>query len=47
MDQIIVGVDTHRSNHVAVAINTQGTFLGTLTIPATRQGLNRPGFIGG
>jgi len=27
MDQIIFGVDTHKSNHVAVAINTQGARL--------------------
>lgn len=38
MDQIIIGVDTHKSNHIAVAINTQGTRLGMLTIPTTRQG---------
>lgn len=23
MDQIIIGVDTHKPNHIAVAINTQ------------------------
>jgi transposase len=38
MDQIIVGVDTHKSNHVAVAINTQGARLASLTIPTTSQG---------
>jgi hypothetical protein len=38
MDQIIVGVDTHKSNHIAVAINTQGARLGSLTIPTTSQG---------
>jgi len=27
MDQIIIGVDTHKSSHIAVAINTQGTRL--------------------
>ena len=38
MDQIIVGVDTHKSKHVAVAINTQGARLASLTIPTTSQG---------
>jgi transposase len=38
MDQIIIGVDTHKSNHVGVAINHQGARLGTITIPTTRQG---------
>ena len=38
MDQIIIGVDTHKSSHIAVAINTHGARLGTMTIPTTRQG---------
>lgn len=38
MDQIIIGVDTHKSNHIAVAINTQGVRLGGFTVPTTRQG---------
>ena len=38
MDQIIIGVDTHKSNHIAVAISRQGARLGTMTIPTTRQG---------
>jgi len=38
MNQIIVGVDTHKSSHIAVAINTQGAKLGGLTIPTTSQG---------
>ena len=38
MDQIIIGVDTHKSNHVGVAISRQGARLGTITIPTTRQG---------
>jgi transposase len=38
MDQIIIGVDTHKSNHIAVAIDRQGARLGTMTIPTTRQG---------
>lgn len=28
MDQIIIGVDTHKSNHIAVAISRQGARLG-------------------
>jgi len=38
MDEIIIGVDTHKSNHVAVAINAHGTRLGAMTIPTTRKG---------
>ncbi len=38
MDQIIIGVDTHKSNHIAVAINSQGVRLDTVTIPTTRKG---------
>lgn len=40
MDQIIIGVDTHKSNHIAVALNAYGARLGTLTIPTTRKGYN-------
>ena len=38
MNQIIVGVDTHKSTHAAVAINTQGARLGCLSIPTTSKG---------
>lgn len=38
MDHIIVGVDTHKSNHIAVAIDARGTRLGSTTIPTTRKG---------
>lgn len=38
MDHIIIGVDTHKSNHIAVAINAQGARLGVVTIPTNRQG---------
>lgn len=38
MDQVIVGVDTHKANHIAVAINTHGARLGITTIPATGKG---------
>lgn len=37
-DQVIVGVDTHKWEHVAVAINGIGRRLGDVTIPATPAG---------
>lgn len=41
MDQIIIGVDMHKSNHIAVAINTHCARLGTMAIPTTLQGYRR------
>ena len=38
MEQIIIGIDTHKSNHIAVAINTQGARLGAVAIPTTCEG---------
>lgn len=38
MDQVFIGVDTHKANHVAVALNAQGACLGGTTIPTTRKG---------
>lgn len=38
MDQVIIGVDTHKSNHIAVAIDTRGARLGSTSIPTTRKG---------
>ena len=38
MSQVIIGTDTHKTNHVAVAIDTQGARLGSKTFPVTRQG---------
>lgn len=38
MNQIIIGVDTHKAKHIAVAINAQGSRLGTTTIPTTGKG---------
>jgi hypothetical protein len=38
MDQIIIGVDTHRSNHIVVATNSQGRRISSVTIPTTRKG---------
>lgn len=35
---VIVGIDTHKSTHVAVAIDTQGTRLAALSIPANPKG---------
>ena len=35
---IVIGVDTHKSTHVAVAINMQGARLAALSIPATAKG---------
>jgi len=35
---IMVGVDTHRDFHVAVALNSQGSFLGEMHLPACTAG---------
>jgi transposase len=35
---IIIGVDTHKLTHTAVAISALGARLGTTTIPAKRRG---------
>ena len=35
---VIIGVDTHKSTHVAVAITKQGARLATLSIPASSHG---------
>lgn len=35
---IIIGVDTHKSTHVAVAINEQGSRLSAISIPANYKG---------
>jgi transposase len=37
-DDVIVGVDTHKDTHVAVAIDGLGGRLGELSIPATNEG---------
>jgi transposase len=36
--EIIIGVDTHKHTHAAVAINTLGARLGTMTIPVSGTG---------
>ena len=38
MDHVIIGVDTHKSNHIAVAIDANGARLGSTSIPTTRKG---------
>jgi transposase len=38
IDNITDGVDTHKDNHVAAALDTLGGVLGTETFPATRKG---------
>jgi transposase len=35
---IVIGIDTHKATHVAVAIDTQGTRLAALSIPANSKG---------
>ncbi len=35
---IIIGVDTHKSTHVAVAINEQGARLAAISVPANSKG---------
>ena len=35
---ILIGVDTHKLTHAAVAISALGARLGSLTIPASRKG---------
>jgi hypothetical protein len=42
MNNIIIGVDTHKANNVAVAIDALGARLGGATIPSTRKGYSLP-----
>ena len=35
---VIIGIDTHKASHVAVAIDTQGTRLAALSIPTNPKG---------
>ena len=37
-DAVIIGVDTHKDAHVAVAINGLGARLATASFPVTSQG---------
>ena len=36
--EVIIGVDTHKETHTAVALNALGARLGTITIPVSREG---------
>ncbi len=38
MNHIIIGVDTHKASHIAVAIDANGARLGSTAIPTTRDG---------
>jgi transposase len=38
---IIIGIDTHKASHVAVAIDSQGTRLAALSIPANTKGYRK------
>jgi transposase len=38
MEQIIIGVDTRKSKHIAIAISHQGASLGSMTISTNSQG---------
>ena len=38
MNHIVIGVDTHKASHIAVAIDANGSRLGSTTIPTTRDG---------
>lgn len=40
-DKIIIGVDTHKHSHVAVALDTLGRRLGQIMMPATTEGYGR------
>jgi transposase len=35
---VVVGIDTHKQTHTAVALSAIGTHLGTITIPVSREG---------
>src|SRR2546423_3157499 len=39
--RVLVGVDTHKYVHVAVALDELGAVVGNLTIPADRAGYDR------
>jgi len=36
--EIIIGVDTHKDTHTAVALNALGARIGTITIPVSQNG---------
>ena len=46
LGKVIVGVDTHKHIHVAVAINQHGTRLGDRAVSADSGGYAQPGGMG-
>ena len=46
LGKVIVGVDTHKHIHVAVAINQHGTLLGDRAVSADSGGYAQPGGMG-
>ncbi len=38
MDQVIIGVDTHKFKKIAVTVDAHGALLGRTSIPTTRKG---------
>lgn len=40
-DAVVIGIDTHKDVHVAVAINGLGARLATASFPATAEGYRR------
>jgi transposase len=35
---VVIGIDTHKQTHTAVALSAIGAHLGTITIPVSREG---------
>ena len=40
-EQIVIGVDTHKDTHVAVALTAQGAFVDTLNFASTSLGIGQ------
>src|SRR3982750_3938949 len=38
---VVVGIDTHKQTHTAVALSALGAHLGTITVPVSREGYQR------
>jgi transposase len=38
---VVIGIDTHKQTHTAVALSAIGAHLGTITIPVSREGYQR------
>jgi hypothetical protein len=41
VSEVILGIDTHKDVHVAVALNQLGRRLGELTVPTTTKGYEK------